>query len=122
MCLFDECMLPSAVDAYDHMRRSHGFDLRRVRQDLGMHIRLRAQLALLYLLSLLIGLDFYQSIKLINYIRKQTSLCRCYSCGATYNSIDAMTAHMERERHFSQVPNRDASFWNDPQYVFDILV
>ncbi|TPX66999.1 hypothetical protein SpCBS45565_g04114 [Spizellomyces sp. 'palustris'] len=98
MCLFDECVFPSAFDAYEHMKNDHHFDLREVRDEL--------------------GLDFYGSIKLINYIRKQTSLCRCYACGAEFEGLSEMTAHMKATEHFSQLPDKEAEFWTDPQYLF----
>ncbi|KAI8921309.1 hypothetical protein DFJ77DRAFT_449318 [Powellomyces hirtus] len=98
MCLFDENVFPTADAAYEHMKEAHAFDLRKIREDQ--------------------GLDFYESIKLINFIRKQTSLCSCYACAKTFDGIEQMTAHMETEKHFTQLPNKDADLWKDPQYLF----
>ncbi|KAF9112720.1 hypothetical protein BGX27_002895 [Mortierella sp. AM989] len=50
-CLFCVEILPSAREVFDHCTIVHGFDFLRARQQL--------------------GLDFYQSIRLINYIRQQ---------------------------------------------------
>ncbi|KAJ3023552.1 hypothetical protein HKX48_002425 [Thoreauomyces humboldtii] len=98
MCLFDENVFPSAEEAYEHMRDAHAFDLRKIRAER--------------------GLDFYESIKLINFIRKQTSLCSCYACGASFDSIDQVTVHMTEKSHFANIPGKDADFWKDPQYLF----
>ncbi|KAI9091719.1 hypothetical protein DFS34DRAFT_564717, partial [Phlyctochytrium arcticum] len=99
MCLFDENVFPSALAAHDHMVSSHNFDLRSIRDSL--------------------HLDFYASIKLINYIRKQTSLCRCFSCGVEFESIGELTAHLrDTTGHVTDIPGPEASFWSDPQYLF----
>ncbi|KAK3836245.1 MAG: S-adenosyl-L-methionine-dependent methyltransferase [Linnemannia gamsii] len=50
-CLFCPEIFPSAREVFDHCTKSHGFDFLRSRQQL--------------------NLDFYQSIRLINYLRKQ---------------------------------------------------
>ncbi|KAG0267786.1 hypothetical protein DFQ27_008285 [Actinomortierella ambigua] len=50
-CLFCPIEFPSAKDVFDHCTSSHGFDFLKTRRTL--------------------GLDFYQSIRLINYLRKQ---------------------------------------------------
>ncbi|KAF8948804.1 hypothetical protein BGZ47_002386 [Haplosporangium gracile] len=51
-CLFCAEIFPSAREVFDHCTKTHGFDFLRSRQRL--------------------QLDFYQSIRLINYLRKQT--------------------------------------------------
>lgn len=50
-CLFCAEIFPSAREVFDHCTKTHGFDFLRARHQL--------------------GLDFYQSIRLINYLRKQ---------------------------------------------------
>ncbi|KAG0217709.1 hypothetical protein BGX33_009850 [Mortierella sp. NVP41] len=50
-CLFCPEIFPSAREVFDHCTKTHGFDFLRARQQL--------------------NLDFYQSIRLINYLRKQ---------------------------------------------------
>ncbi|KAF9294240.1 hypothetical protein BGZ88_004188 [Linnemannia elongata] len=50
-CLFCAEIFPSAREVFDHCTETHGFDFLRARHQL--------------------GLDFYQSIRLINYLRKQ---------------------------------------------------
>ncbi|KAJ3277849.1 hypothetical protein HK104_002914 [Borealophlyctis nickersoniae] len=77
MCLFDETIHPSPADAHTHMSEHHNFNL----------LALRKQL----------DLDFYATIRLINYIRRQTSLCTCFSCGAKFDSLDDLTRHFEEE-------------------------
>ncbi|KAJ3183405.1 hypothetical protein HDU87_006724 [Geranomyces variabilis] len=98
MCLFDELVFPTALAAHEHMCSAHAFDLRKIRDER--------------------NLDFYGSIRLINFIRKQTSYCSCYSCRKAFDTIEEMTAHMEAEKHFHGVPAEDADMWSDPQYLF----
>ncbi|KAF9542657.1 hypothetical protein EC957_001791 [Mortierella hygrophila] len=50
-CLFCTEIFPSAREVFDHCTKTHGFDFLRARHQL--------------------SLDFYQSIRLINYLRKQ---------------------------------------------------
>ncbi|KAJ3160571.1 hypothetical protein HDU86_000328 [Geranomyces michiganensis] len=98
MCLFDELVFPTALAAHEHMCSAHAFDLRQIREER--------------------NLDFYGAIRLINFIRKQTSYCTCYSCRKAFDTIEEMTAHMEAQKHFNGVPSEDADLWSDPQYLF----
>ncbi|KAJ3034551.1 hypothetical protein HDV00_004964 [Rhizophlyctis rosea] len=97
MCLFDEEVFPSPADAHNHMKSAHGFDLNDIRHRL--------------------ELDFYGSIRLINFIRRQTSLSTCYACGKKFENVPEMTEHMEKEKHFVDV-KKEAEFWSDPQNLF----
>ncbi|KAJ3088472.1 hypothetical protein HK102_008662 [Quaeritorhiza haematococci] len=100
MCLFDERILPSAAEACEHMKQEHGFDLATIRREM--------------------ALDFYQTLKLINYIRRETSMLRCYSCHAgAFETMEQLEEHMQGEGHFANVPQiGKANFWDDPQYLF----
>ncbi|KAG0189346.1 hypothetical protein DFQ28_003514 [Apophysomyces sp. BC1034] len=97
MCLFDDNVLPSPKDTLDHMKEKHGFDLSAIRQEK--------------------ELDFYKVIVLINYIRHQSSLCKCFSCGTSLESLSQLTAHMEQNRCIRQFVSDDADFWKDPRYL-----
>ncbi|RUS31587.1 hypothetical protein BC938DRAFT_477501 [Jimgerdemannia flammicorona] len=98
MCLFDNTVLPSPKEALDHMRDMHGFDLTKIKGEK--------------------GLDFYKTVTLINYIRHQTSLYKCYSCGATFDDLAQMTSHMQEAGCFVKVPDIEAGFWKDQKYLF----
>ncbi|KAI8999357.1 hypothetical protein BC832DRAFT_519131, partial [Gaertneriomyces semiglobifer] len=98
MCLFDETVYSNAEECVNHMRAAHAFDLCQIRQDR--------------------QLDFYASIRLVNYIRKQTSLCTCFACSETFDTFVELTAHLDSSGHCSQIPNTEHPLWNDPQYLF----
>ncbi|RUS21796.1 hypothetical protein BC937DRAFT_91438 [Endogone sp. FLAS-F59071] len=97
MCLFDDVVLASAMEALDHMRDIHAFDLSKVKAER--------------------GLDFYKTVILINYIRYQTSQNTCYSCGASFGELAHMTAHMQQAGCLTKVPGAEAEFWKDQKYL-----
>jgi len=75
---------------------------------------------LLLSLSILIGLDFYQCIMLINYIRRQTSLLKCFSCGEAFEDISELGQHMKEQNHYTAIPSKDQeNGWNDVKYVIN---
>ncbi|KAL1918233.1 uncharacterized protein VTP21DRAFT_3499 [Calcarisporiella thermophila] len=98
MCLFDEVVLPSPEEACRHMSEIHGFDLKKVRRDL--------------------ELDFYKTITLINYIRHQTSISKCYSCGTVTEDLAKLSHHMKENECFTKIPSHDHEFWKDSKYLF----
>jgi Zn ribbon nucleic-acid-binding protein len=61
------------------------------------------------------ALDFYDSVKLVNYIRRQVEEKACVKCGEKQGSRKDLLDHMQKENHFA--PTRDAEFWKNPQYV-----
>ena len=61
------------------------------------------------------ALDFYDSVKLVNYIRRQVEEKACVKCGEKQGSRKDLLDHMQKENHF--VPARDAEFWKNPQYA-----
>lgn len=97
MCLFDHTMAPTPESLItEHLISAHNFDLKAMAEQ-G-------------------GLDFYSLMKLVNYIRRQTSLHVCYLClGLPYASEAALTEHFATSRHGSTLP--DASIWSSPQYL-----
>ncbi|XP_031330354.1 zinc finger protein 277 [Photinus pyralis] len=44
-------------------------------------------------------LDFYQRVKLVNYIRRQIHRLQCISCELTFESADALEGHMQKTGH-----------------------
>ncbi|KAI8815862.1 uncharacterized protein EV422DRAFT_610644 [Fimicolochytrium jonesii] len=98
MCLFDESVFPSAESAHEHMKAAHSFDLRAIREE---H-----------------DLDFYASIRLINYIRHQTAHCTCHACSTPFDTMPELTHHLTSLNHFTSLPPKDSPVWTDPQYLF----
>ncbi|CAG8527827.1 1434_t:CDS:2 [Ambispora leptoticha] len=98
MCLFCGNMCNSPKDACQHMKAKHRFDLLGIKHEM--------------------GLDFYKTVMLINYIRRQASFIRCMACNTSFDDLQKMTEHMERENCFSKVPDLNDPLWKDPQYLF----
>ncbi|KAG0320463.1 hypothetical protein BGZ99_004495 [Dissophora globulifera] len=118
-CLFEEAYFNSAQAARDHMKEAHRFDLEGERH--GM------------------GLDFYQTITLINYIRRQTMLGICFSClekkpqavdgevkdGQEEEEEDDqeewLVKHLRESVCGAKAPSMDADFWKDAQFLLPML-
>ncbi|KAG0378821.1 hypothetical protein BGX24_002672 [Mortierella sp. AD032] len=112
-CLFENAYFPSAQATRDHMKEAHGFDLDGERHAL--------------------GLDFYQTISLVNYIRRQTMLGVCFSCQKKPESSAAkkddeddeednwLVKHLKEDGCGAKVPSKDADFWKDAQYLLPML-
>nr|XP_034983911.1 zinc finger protein 277 [Zootoca vivipara] len=96
VCLFCEKQTDTTEKLYAHMEEAHGFDL----------LNIKAQH----------GLNFYQQVKLLNFIRREVHQCRCYSCQEKFQSKRELVNHMEETRHITLLPAR--SMWDQPQYYF----
>ncbi|KAI7854781.1 hypothetical protein BDC45DRAFT_535353 [Circinella umbellata] len=97
MCLLCPETETSPQEAWDHMEKKHGFDLTRIRKQL--------------------GLDFYKTIVLINYIRHQSSLDKCFVCGTTVEDLSLLGNHLDEKKCLSQSLDPNAEFWKDPKYL-----
>eukprot|EP00123_Amoebidium_parasiticum_P002544 comp13794_c1_seq2/m.9507 comp13794_c1_seq2/g.9507 ORF comp13794_c1_seq2/g.9507 comp13794_c1_seq2/m.9507 type:complete len:174 (-) comp13794_c1_seq2:20-541(-) len=93
VCLF--CVhverVPQAI--FEHMKVEHAFDFEDIRQKR--------------------GLDFYQCIKLLNYIRRQTHHGRCYVCTESFSDL---LAHARAHGHLD--PSHTPDLWDRPEYYF----
>ncbi|KAI9279844.1 hypothetical protein BY458DRAFT_501828 [Sporodiniella umbellata] len=96
MCLFDTHMLTNPKETLDHMKTEHGFDLNKIRKEK--------------------ELDFYQTIILINYIRHQSSLNTCFSCGTQLENLSNLPEHL-KEKKCTEAIDKEAEFWKDPKYL-----
>ncbi|KAG8493431.1 hypothetical protein CXB51_010992 [Gossypium anomalum] len=74
LCLFCDLKYSSCDALFDHCRLTHFFDFNGIRKDL--------------------GLDFYGSFKLINYVRSQVADNRCWSCGVRCQSKQDLQSHL----------------------------
>ncbi|KAI8640574.1 hypothetical protein BD408DRAFT_347794 [Parasitella parasitica] len=97
MCLFDTQVLSSPKETLEHMKTVHHFDL----TELGKSKEL----------------DFYQIIRLINFIRHQSSLGTCFSCGKVTDSETELEEHLKQEDCIAKFVPMDAPFWIDPRYL-----
>jgi hypothetical protein len=95
MCLFDDQVLASPKEALLHMKTKHAFDLSAIRKEKGY--------------------DFYKTVVLINYIRHQSSLAKCFSCGESVPDLSNLVRHMEIKGCIQAFVPADADFWKDPR-------
>ncbi|KAJ1972005.1 hypothetical protein H4R35_004922 [Dimargaris xerosporica] len=99
MCLFDQVMEDSPIAICEHMKHAHGFDLPAIRQ--AHH------------------LDFYKTVTLINYVRRQASLGICVGCDANVGGLTQLADHMTANGCFAKLPpGLSHPIWADPQYLF----
>ncbi|KAM9807703.1 zinc finger protein 277 [Neosynchiropus ocellatus] len=96
VCLFCDHQSDTMDQIYIHMKGTHGFDLHKLRTDL--------------------GLGFYQQVKLVNFIRRQIHQSRCYGCEEKFESRPEVLQHLELQGHVMKLP--DMLTWDQPQYYF----
>ncbi|XP_077026382.1 zinc finger protein 277 isoform X2 [Tamandua tetradactyla] len=96
VCLFCEKQAETIEKLYVHMEDAHEFDLFKIKSEL--------------------GLNFYQQVKLINFIRREVHQCRCYGCHMKFKSKADLRTHMEKAKHISLLPERKT--WDQLQYYF----
>ncbi|XP_017390513.1 zinc finger protein 277 isoform X3 [Cebus imitator] len=96
VCLFCEKQAETIEKLYVHMEHAHEFDLPKVKSEL--------------------GLNFYQQVKLVNFIRRQVHQCRCYGCHVKFKSKADLRTHMEETKHTSLLPDRKT--WDQLEYYF----
>ncbi|KAF1623406.1 hypothetical protein FQV09_0001534, partial [Eudyptes chrysolophus] len=96
VCLFCEQQADTTEKLYLHMQKSHGFDFPKIKSE---H-----------------GLNFYQQVKLVNFIRREIHHCHCYNCQEKFQSKGGLISHMEETEHITFLPAR--STWDQPQYYF----
>ncbi|CAG8612982.1 514_t:CDS:2, partial [Dentiscutata heterogama] len=97
-CLFCDTISPSSKDVKNHMKCTHGFDLLMIKRNL--------------------GLDFYQTIILINYIRSKTLNNTCMACDSTFDDNQHLIEHMCEDNCFVKVPSLDNLIWKDLKYLY----
>ncbi|XP_077981074.1 zinc finger protein 277-like [Glandiceps talaboti] len=94
-CLFCDFNASTIDTLESHMKETHCFDLIKVKDTL--------------------DLNFYQQVKLINYIRRQVYQDTCLFCLDKFTDRDSTMEHMRNEKHM-EVPSKD--IWDQPQYYF----
>ncbi|XP_065369837.1 zinc finger protein 277 [Calliphora vicina] len=61
------------------------------------------------------GLNFYQKVKVVNYIRRQVCLLRCVMCNQRFESQELLVQHLKDEEHFGIGTQKQ---WDKPEYFF----
>jgi len=95
ICLFCPVNYEDTVDLLEHMKQVHGFDFHHLRSEL--------------------KLNFYQQVKLVNYIRRQVHLNTCMGCHQVFDSKEELLEHMTWGNHMEPSSSTD---WDQPQYYF----
>ncbi|KAL9703702.1 hypothetical protein quinque_007220 [Culex quinquefasciatus] len=62
-----------------------------------------------------VGLNFYQRVKIVNYIRRQMHDLRCVTCREEFPSKDQLHAHLKQEGHFG---TGEQQHWDQPGFFF----
>ncbi|MBN3298373.1 ZN277 protein, partial [Amia calva] len=96
VCLFCDHQSETMDEIYSHMEETHGFDLHKLKAEL--------------------GLRFYQQVKLVNFIRREIHQCRCYGCQQKFSSKAEVLLHLTEAKHVMALP--EMSKWDQPQYYF----
>ncbi|KAK5638004.1 hypothetical protein RI129_012299 [Pyrocoelia pectoralis] len=60
-------------------------------------------------------LDFYQRVKLVNYIRRQVHRLQCILCDASFDNADKLESHMQEVGH-CRMPN--VKVFDQPEFYF----
>ncbi|XP_023344580.1 zinc finger protein 277 isoform X2 [Eurytemora carolleeae] len=94
ICLFCPASYNQNQDLFLHMEEVHGFNFTQIKQDL--------------------KLDFYQQVKMINYIRRCVHLNTCIGCSEVFPTRDLMLEHLNWSNHYTPQPGD----WNQPQFFF----
>ena len=102
-CLFDDIICPN-IDALleGHLKEAHHFDL--------------------YAYFDKHRLDFYDKIKLINYMRLEVAQTRCFACGHQAESLQLLQQHFSKMplEHLMELPSPDTEAWKNPQYLLPV--
>ncbi|KAF9597858.1 hypothetical protein IFM89_021943 [Coptis chinensis] len=94
LCLFCDSKFNSVDSLFQHCSSNHSFDFQNIIKSL--------------------ELDFYSSFKLINYVRSQVAVNRCWSCGLTCQSNKDLQDHL----HEPVSLKNDGNFpWEDDKYL-----
>lgn len=96
VCLYCEFSSSNPAKLGAHMQELHDLDLQEIKRTL--------------------NLDFYQQVKLINFIRRQVHLCTCIGCQQKFDDKPSLMDHMHQVGHTSLIT--DIAVWDQPQYFF----
>ncbi|VDO98957.1 unnamed protein product [Soboliphyme baturini] len=98
ICLFCDSCFEEGNSLLSHLKETHHFDLRQVIKDNKM--------------------GFYDRVKFINFVRKMSHNCVCFSCGKDdLHSWVALRKHLSESdaHHFAKIPDR--SQWDKEEFL-----
>ncbi|XP_055947686.1 zinc finger protein 277-like isoform X2 [Argiope bruennichi] len=96
VCLFCSDSACDFNQAWQHMKEVHGFDFKQLKT---AH-----------------QLNFYQQIRLVNYIRKKMHEKECISCDLKFDFHVDLLTHLTMSGHLTILPH--PSLWDQPMYYF----
>ncbi|KAH8384756.1 hypothetical protein KR093_007520 [Drosophila rubida] len=64
------------------------------------------------------ALNFYQKIKIVNFVRRQLCLMRCVCCDLQFDGFDLLAEHMALESHCGI---GDRAKWDKPEFFFPYM-
>ncbi|EEB10039.1 zinc finger protein, putative [Pediculus humanus corporis] len=62
--------------------------------------------------SVMKKLNFYEQVKIVNFIRREIRFCRCSNCQSVFPNPDSLLEHMTQSNHFT-LPDRKN--WDHPE-------
>eukprot|EP00090_Calanus_glacialis_P031701 TRINITY_DN52697_c0_g1_i1.p1 TRINITY_DN52697_c0_g1~~TRINITY_DN52697_c0_g1_i1.p1 ORF type:complete len:476 (+),score=156.19 TRINITY_DN52697_c0_g1_i1:54-1481(+) len=95
VCLFCPVTYQDTKELVNHMNIVHGFDFLKLKTEL--------------------KLNFYQQVKMINFIRRSVHLNTCIGCADMFDDKDKLVEHMTWSNHHQP---GSAADWDQPQYYF----
>jgi len=64
------------------------------------------------------SLNFYQKIKVVNYVRRQLCLLRCMCCDLQFDDFELLAEHMAQESHCGI---GERTKWDKPEFFFPYM-
>lgn len=64
------------------------------------------------------GLNFYEQIKIVNYIRRQMAILHCVACNSEFGTTEELEDHMKKENHLTLGGKKQ---WDKAEYLFPTL-
>ncbi|EFA76405.1 C2H2-type zinc finger-containing protein [Heterostelium album PN500] len=95
VCLFCPSQFDDSQVAFDHMTTTHKFDFHNIRKEW--------------------NIDYYESVKMINFIRRHQYEKTCCCCGTKFESDKLLEEHQKDEGHHKV--DRQLDVWRDAQYL-----
>lgn len=92
-CLFCPIIDTDFISLKKHMTAEHGIDFEETVKEL----------------------NFYQKIKIVNYIRRQMHILRCVTCNDSFETIDDLQKHLKDEKHYGI---GEKTSWDQPEFFF----
>jgi len=98
VCLFCEVTSPSPYHTFEHAKIAHGFDFKKIQSEW--------------------KLDFYSSVRLINFIRYNVQMNNCPHCEVAFETPKQLFSHMTESKHCGVTP--DGKWKSDDKFLLPV--